>query len=236
MSELHFVSAAASLLGPREYQNDAYSTNRLVVVLADGAGAGADARQAADFVVNHYASFDDITSDGVIEGLLDAPRSIGAQLQGVECVAGSTAAAAVLDGSARLWLSTLGDSRIVVVRQGRIVHLSRLHNRAAALRESEPTAVVPPGAASSLTRMIASGRDDVPDVSVLTAREGDQVILLSDGADSKVSPLQAAKFALGDRRGRAARMIVDAASEQGLSDNATCVVAEIWRTLPATEQ
>ncbi|MCS5495710.1 protein phosphatase 2C domain-containing protein [Cnuibacter physcomitrellae] len=221
MSAFEFVASAASLLGPRAQQSDATWVSHSVLVLADGAGTGWGARRAADLVVEHYA---ESNWSAPVEVLLDGPRALARRLDAGDVADGATASVAALDGDGRLWLSAVGDSRILMLRRGSVVHLSRLHERSAVLADLEPSSASSSRTSGGLTRMIARDRDDVPDVSVLAAQEGDVVVLISDGVGSRLSPMTIARIVHEDTRGRASRNLVDAAAEQGLSDNATALV------------
>lgn len=227
---LAFAVTANQMTGPRDVQNDAYFHGEYWATVADGAGFHAQARATADVVVDHYAQIaQTVASTLVPDALLSAPADIARKLAAANVTAASTAVVAILDESDRLWLTSIGDSRIVVIRNGDILYTNHLHNARAETRLLQPEVDPPFGSESHLTRCLASDAGFPPDVAVVAPHIGDQIILLSDGIDGILS-LTAIRDAslLGNGAPIAvSEQILQAALSHTLTDNATCVVARV---------
>ncbi|MDH5538321.1 MAG: protein phosphatase 2C domain-containing protein [Rhizobacter sp.] len=128
-----------------------------------------------------------------------------------------------------------GDSRIYLLRDGRLRQLTRDHNHLEALRalhaeatlalhapDSEPTLERPPS--NLITR--ALGAEDTLDLDSLTVdvQDGDVFLLCSDGLSNEVADLDIAQALLPGHCRLAAEALVHLALDQGGHDNITAVV------------
>lgn len=229
---LAFEVSASQLKGPRQYQNDSYYVGEHWLVVADGAGSHASARDVADHVVEHYGDLaKSVTSQLIAAALTGAPQRLSSSLAAAGNTDASTVIAAVLDDADMLWLSSVGDSRFVVMRNGNIITANSLHNQRAAALFLHPGAEVPYGADAMLTRYIAAGESYPADVSIIQPLPDDIVLLLSDGVESALglAAIIDTINASGPDPQLINRDIMSAASMKGLSDNATCVAGRIIR-------
>src|SRR5699024_931695 len=102
--------------------------------------------------------------------------------------AGSTLTVAVLDGS-RLHLAHLGDTRVMLVRDGQIEHVTQDHTRLRSLVEAgrlSPEEVATHPDRAVLNRALAAGAPTAPDLLVRRLVPGDLVLVASDGLHAVV--------------------------------------------------
>lgn len=153
------------------------SGQTVVAVLCDGAGTGAPAREAAERAVrsvteNYWAkprSWQPQRALSEFTHLINRTlhQESMARFDGVEMV--STLAAAVIEGD-RLYGINVGDSRVCVLRDGRLVQLSQDH--------------VSADQGNMLTRALGLGREIEPHVFESSINAGDVVVLCSDGVSN----------------------------------------------------
>jgi PPM family protein phosphatase len=209
-----------------------------LVAVADGMGghrAGEVAsRVAVDTLKEHFAA--EPTAAGLVAAVHAANAEVwnrGAadpELRGM----GTTIAAAALvtDGQQRrLAVVNVGDSRVYLLQEGRLVRLSSDHSlvaewvRAGELSEDE--ARIHPRR-NILTRVLGGGPDLEPHVAEATLARGDRLLLCSDGLFNELDePEIAAALLAIPHPGDAAAHLVDLAKQSGGSDNITVVVADI---------
>lgn len=229
-AKLCFQTKASQLTGARQYQNDSYYIGQRWLVVADGAGSHAAARDVSDHVVEHYGDLAQSAPPHLMaDALATAPQSLSASLARAGIEDASTVVAAVLDDAGQLWLSSVGDSRLLVVRDGQIIATNSLHNQRAAFLLDHPDDVPPYGSDGMLTRFIAAGETFPADTISLEPRSDDVVLLLSDGVEGALDleQIRSAVQAAGTDPHAINSAIMSTASKNGLADNATCVVGRI---------
>lgn len=225
--------AASQHLGPRTRQNDSYFHGSVFAAIADGVGDTAEARAAADVAVDYYAELahnpDRERTGWIARVLLDAPAEIATRLGDMKNPCSTTAAAVLLDENDVLWTSTIGDSRAFIFREGTVIFASTPHNRAAQIRLEQPGATIPPSSNAILTRSLSACTVHLPDLSFLTIRAGDVIVLVTDGVDGTIGVegiCDAIRHGNGDPD-FAERRLMSATAGQGLLDNATCIVGVV---------
>src|SRR5699024_7322742 len=104
--------------------------------------------------------------------------------------AGSTLTAAVLDG-VRLHVAHLGDTRVVLVRDGQIERVTQDHTRLRSLVEAgrlSPEEVAAHPDRAVLNRALAAGAPTAPDLLVRRLEPDDLVLVATDGLHAVVEP------------------------------------------------
>lgn len=219
-------------------EDSGYAGPRLLVV-ADGMGGHAAGEVASAVTVEALAVLDGPgpAPDGLDTGaaLTDA---IGRANQRIRDLVeadprrsgmGTTVTALIWTGEG-FSLAHIGDSRAYLLRDGELSQLTRDHTYVQALidegrlgedeRETHP--------ARSLLLQALGGENVEPDVSDVSAQDGDRLMLCSDGLSGVVSAgTIAAVLAENDDPQAAADELVDLAVAGGGPDNITCVVADI---------
>jgi protein phosphatase len=143
----------------------------------------------------------------------------------------TTAAAVLWSGREAPALAHVGDSRIYVWRDGRLEQVTEDHSwvheqiRAGALSEADarrhPWKNV-------VTRALSGGDDPGVDVRDLDVREGDRLLICSDGLSSVV-PADRLQALLARREplSRTCQALIDAANEAGGPDNITVALLQV---------
>lgn len=209
-----------------------------LVAVADGMGghrAGEVAsRVAVEVLKERFAA--EPTAVGLVAAVQAANAEVwsrGAadpELRGM----GTTIAAAALvtDGTQRrLAIANVGDSRVYLLQEGRLVRLSSDHSlvaewvRAGTLSEDE--ARTHPRR-NILTRVLGGGPDIEPHVAEVTPARGDRLLLCSDGLFNELDEPEITAVLLAiPAPDTAASHLVALAKESGGSDNITVVIADI---------
>lgn len=246
--------AAASMVGSRARQEDDWGLHAqppvleegatLLAALADGMGGAPAGDVAGRIVVKSFldrcrhgreparerlnsalqAANDDISAEVAANGRLDGM--------------GATLVAALFVGDACEWLS-VGDSRILLCRDGLIRRVNPLHTYARRLDAQVERGELPREAALShpdrlmLTSVVMGCPIEEVAQGTLPLRPGDVVLLASDGVDTLPSGAMAEvceRGAAPDRQGARAQWIADAlldgveACAAPRQDNATVIV------------
>jgi PPM family protein phosphatase len=222
----------------RSGNEDSYFCGRTVFAVADGLGGHQGGEVASAAAVEPLAALDgrEFADPGeATEALTAAIREGNAAI--LERAAGdpglwgmgTTVTAAALAGDHHLQLAHVGDSRAYLLRDGSLEQLTIDHTIVGELvrrgRLTPEQAAIHPER-SILTRAV--GLDprvpvDTPDPVEL--RDGDQVLLCSDGLTEAVDEDQIAEvLSAGDDGEAACRSLIDAANAAGGPDNITVVL------------
>lgn len=142
--------------------------------------------------------------------------------------AGSTLTAAVLDGD-RLHIAHLGDTRVALVRAGRLEHVTQDHTQVRSLLEAgrlSPEEAAAHPDRRVLNRALAAGAPSAPDLLVRQLEPGDLVLLASDGLHAVVDPSALAEALTGEEEPEAlAQHLIDLALDAGGPDNVAVALA-----------
>lgn len=144
--------------------------------------------------------------------------------------AGSTLTAALLDGD-RLHIAHLGDTRVVLVRSGRIEHVTQDHTLLRSLVEAgrlSPEEVAAHPDRAVLNRALAAGAPTAPDLLVRRLEPGDLVLLSTDGLHAAGDPAElAGVLTSGGEPETLAQHLVDLALAAGAPDNVGLALAQL---------
>jgi serine/threonine protein phosphatase PrpC len=210
-------------------------------VVADGMGGYAGGEVASAIAISTITRFvarnlgdDDLTWPYGIDRSLSLDENmvaVGSRLANDEIVArrvgelaqmGSTLAALVARGESAV-ISHVGDSRVYLLRAGRLEQLTRDHSLAEQMREwgEEPAASF----GHIVTRALGAG--GCPEVRTEELVSGDRYLLCTDGLSGVVDGDElAALLGRGDPA-RCCRDLVDEAWGRGSTDNITAVVVDV---------
>ncbi len=148
---------------------------------------------------------------------------------------GTTLSAAGIVGD-RLIVATVGDSRAYMLRSGQLVQVTRdqsLHSALLAAGHDEDDAA---NAGGAILQALGVGDDVEPSLSLIEVRNGDRVLLCSDGLHGLVGdPALALLLSQPHTVAESVKLLVAAARAAGGSDNITAIVCELRgdRLLPA---
>lgn len=140
---------------------------------------------------------------------------------------GTTCVAAILEGSS-LVVGNVGDSRAYLLHQGRLFQITQDHSQV--WKQVQSGQMSREEARSSkyrnvVTRMVGLTDPVEPDLFPITLKEGDVLLLCSDGLSSEVPDSHIARLlAESTSPQEASERLVSAALEAGGSDNITVVV------------
>ena len=131
---------------------------------------------------------------------------------------GTTLTAANINGS-RLVLGHIGDSRCLLLRDGRLAQLTEDH----AVRDQD----------NYLTRCVGAGQKDVEaDIAQHRLQVGDRIVLLTDGLWSMVGEEEIARTVRSNEPQVAAQELVREANRGGGPDNSTVLIVQVHSVDP----
>jgi serine/threonine protein phosphatase PrpC len=168
--------------------------------------------------------------ESVLHAIKIADDRINAQRYGLLAKMGSTVALMRIHGN-RAFIGHVGDSRVYVLRRGRLIALTRDHSYHQVLATACGTPLPPRrnfGHANIILRALGS-EDAQPDMTVETVRPGDTFLLCTDGVHDAVDDDVIAELLGTSDVERASANLVAAAYAAGGRDNITAVVV---RALP----
>jgi PPM family protein phosphatase len=219
----------------RRHNEDRSLADLPVLAVADGMGGAKAGEVAAEMAVSEVGGLaPPVTADAVRDALERANAAIRrlAEEDPDKAGMGTTLTAAVLaDG--RLDVVHVGDSRAYLWRDGELRQLTQDHSVVAELvrrgsispedAETHPHRNV-------ITRALGAEPQVVPDTVSEPLREGDVVLLCSDGLSSYVGADEIARVLSRARTlAEAARLLVERANAAGGVDNVTVVLARAGR-------
>lgn len=208
-------------------------------VVADGMGGHARGDVASKLIIEsltglHKPQSMDAFSRAVTERLRRVNRQMRADTAGSlpEQMMGSTVVAFLVykRECSCLWA---GDSRAYLLRDGRLLQITRDHSVAQELVErgelrQEEVAMHP--LANRITRAIGARDDLVLDEYRSFLRDGDTVLLCSDGLNKEVDDEEVADILENYDCETASRELVDLTLERGARDNVTVAVIHFEAT------
>ncbi|MCA9489058.1 MAG: serine/threonine-protein phosphatase, partial [Myxococcales bacterium] len=142
---------------------------------------------------------------------------------------GTTAVVVLLDGS-NAYVAHVGDSRVYLLREGRIEQVTEDHSLIA---EKIRHGLLTPEEAKNhrmrnvITRSLGYQEDVEVDLQVRAVRRGDQFLLCSDGLSGPVNADEMADAMMRFGPQDAARHLIALACERGGEDNITTVIARV---------
>lgn len=237
---LRFSGSGVSDVGrQRDHNEDSAFVGPYVVVVADGVG-GAAAGEVASATTTHavvatmLGRASEPLEDTLRAGVAAARGSVhrGARLDPAKAGMATTLTVVACDGE-RAVLGHLGDSRAYRLRSGRLDRLSRDHTVVQDLIDGGD--ITPDQARHHPWRNVvlrSVGADpgvslDDLELTELDLREGDRLLVCSDGLTDLVSDARICEL-LGLRDPHsAAAVLTEAALTAGGRDNVTCVVADV---------
>lgn len=195
----------AQILGKRREQEDYYSTastpNGILAVLADGMGGFSNGKMASSTAVNTFIG--EFTRAGNIHPIdkfmTDTSSLCSTRVieKGKGEKVGTTLVAVIISGGYLYWAS-VGDSAIVLFRNGEFINLNKKHIFESVLEERyisgkiSKEEVVSNSKKKRLTSYI--GQSGLKDIEIseknIELRKGDKVILCSDGVYNTLSEIE----------------------------------------------
>lgn len=146
---------------------------------------------------------------------------------------GTTLSAVVLGPGRQERLVHLGDSRVYRFRDGALARLTREHTVAGelvALGRLTPEEARRHPLRGTLSRFLGSAADSVPDVEDLSVREGDWLLLVTDGLTAVVDDgVIGSVLGRGQGPEDVCRSLVEEALRLGPPDNVTVVAVHVAR-------
>ena len=225
-----------------EFLIHAYGDSDVLLLLSDGIGGRAGGRTASrtaarifDYTFSQgYKSLPAAAARESIESVLSAAfmaanravyeaaeedsslRGMGATLDAVLC-RGKTA-----------YSIHIGDSRLSLLRGGRLRTVTKDHTVAALLRDTgEPE---PSRAKHTLTRALGVTPDATPDLTRILLRDNDILLLSSDGLHSVLPKKDITAILMKEKTPKAAASaLISSANEVSGSDNVTALLAYIGK-------
>jgi PPM family protein phosphatase len=220
----------------RRTNEDAYLDDPPLFVVADGMGGARAGELASRLAVDTFRELEPAPGeDGetrLRRTILESNRRVLERAQSDPATAGmgSTVTAALLDGD-HVVLGHVGDSRAYLLRDGALQQLSHDHSLVAELERAgrlthEEAAVHPQR--SVITRALGAGPELEVDTSIVQVRDGDVLLLCSDGLSGLIGDEAIARLiGGGGPLDEIVRRLVRAANDAGGDDNVTAVAFRI---------
>lgn len=215
-------------------EDAAYASTRLLVI-ADGIGGQPAGELASEIVVRTLSALDGTTIEGDPTAALCAAVDAANQQIRIATATnpasegmGTTVTAALLTGD-QIAVVHVGDSRGYLLRDRVLYQLTRDDTFVQALVEegilSAEEARTHPQ--RSLVTSAVQGDDVTPSTGLVPVREGDRLLLCSDGLTDVVSDLAIAQtLAAHTDLQQCAEQLIKLAHQAGAPDNVTVVVAD----------
>jgi PPM family protein phosphatase len=219
----------------RRTNEDAFLDQPPLFVVADGMGGARAGELASRLAIDTFrelaATEGETAENRLRRTILESNRRVLERAKNDPATAGmgSTVTAALVDGD-RVVLGHVGDSRAYLLRDGALQQLSHDHSLVAELERAgrltrEEAAVHPQR--SVITRALGAGPELEVDTSVVQVRDGDVLLLCSDGLSGLVGDQAIANLLADGPLVDGVRRLVRAANDAGGDDNVTAVAFRI---------
>ncbi len=224
------VAVGGTHVGMKRARNeDSYYVGKNLVAVADGMGGHVSGDVASRTVIDAVRAFDKLRRPELLAPVLSqavdaANAAMRRKIEAEPQVAGmGTTLVALSWSQGRFALANVGDSRIYLLRNGKLCQLSDDHVYGRVLSRMGGV----PQLGERISRFL-DGRLDgrSPDLARLRARPGDRFMLCSDGLSSFVEPqIMRSKAALTNPE-EAVDALIAATLEAGAPDNVTVIVVD----------
>jgi serine/threonine protein phosphatase PrpC len=220
----------------RRTNEDSFLDLPPLFVVADGMGGARAGELASRLAVDTFRELAPVEGesgeDRLRRTILECNRRVLERAKDDPATAGmgSTVTAALVADD-HVVLGHVGDSRAYLLREGALQQLSHDHSLVAELERAgrltrEEAAVHPQR--SVITRALGAGPELQVDTSVIQVRDGDVLLLCSDGLSGLVGDLAIANLlGGGGPLAEGVRRLVRAANDAGGDDNVTAVAFRI---------
>ena len=225
------VGACTDVGRVRAGNEDAYMVRDPLFAVADGMGGHQGGEVASNLALERLERATDGDSD-LADVVREANRAVFEQAAQDPGLAGmGTTLTAVRVQDERLHLAHVGDSRMYLLRDGRLERITRDHTVVEQLvdqgRMTAEDAKIHPQR-SILTRALGVDEDIQVDESDVDVRSGDRVLLCSDGLTGMVDEDRILSILTDTPDPQAAcGALIEAANEAGGQDNITAVVLDV---------
>jgi len=237
---LRFSGSGVSDVGRvREHNEDSAFVAPYVALVADGVG-GAAAGEVASATTAYVVSATALSRFGqdletlVLEAVAAARASLVVGVREDDAREGmaTTLSVVVCDG-ARVLLGHVGDSRVYLLRDGELRQVSRDHTYVQQMQDTGQLtadgAAVHPWRNVVLRSLDGNPDADPHDIDLVevVAREGDRLLLCSDGLTDLVDDTRIADVLGLEDPHSAAAVLTQSALTAGGRDNVTCLVLDV---------
>lgn len=218
----------------RGHNEDSFLLRAPLFAVCDGMGGHAAGEVASAIAVDTIGQKAPATADDTLLGAAIEAANL-AVINGAEAGIGKpgmgcTASAVLIEGS-KMAVGHVGDSRVYLLRRGTLVRVTHDHSYVEELVDSgqitADEARIHPSR-SIITRALGSDPDMYADHFSLEVRNGDRIIVCSDGLSSMVPDADIESVAVSAASAQqAADNLVAAALTAGGSDNVTVIVVDV---------
>jgi serine/threonine protein phosphatase PrpC len=248
VKQLHVTAAEMTDVGRRRTTNQDNLAQRVptdsylleqrgaIFVVADGMGGHAAGEIASTVAVQKIVSdYFDTESNDVLGALAHAIRAANEEIlkisrENAEHMGMGTTLVAVVLCQGILYVANIGDSRVYIIRKNRLRQITEDHSwvaeqvRAGVLTEEQARNHVH---RNVITRSLGTQPNIVADVFVEVAREGDTLLLCSDGLHGYVTDDDIAQTIMLYEPDEAAKRLVAMANDAGGPDNITVSIVRV---------
>ncbi len=234
---LRYAARSHIGLGTKSRNEDSAYAGPELLVLCDGMGGHAAGDVASSLVVGELVHLDGEShgADGMLsvleESVTGANACLGQIAEKTQSLEGmGTTCIAMMRSGSKLAVANIGDSRAYLRRGSRVTQITKDHSFVQKLldegRISEEEALHHPQ--RSLVTRVLTGRDeDRPDLTVRELREGDRLLLCSDGLTDYVAEETVTDLLLSqDPPGTVADRLIEISLRASVRDNVTVIVAD----------
>ncbi|WP_417554117.1 PP2C family protein-serine/threonine phosphatase [Microbacterium sp.] len=237
--ELQLAWAGATDRGRRRENNqDSYLARYPLFVVADGMGGHAGGEIASQCTITRLDEMvtEGEVSDAAIQAALHlAVDDIHQHPDTTDEGTGTTLTGAYLDtaedGTRRWVVLNIGDSRVYLARDERLVQVTTDHS---VVQELIASGKISPEEADGhpysnvITRAVGASELVAPDYVIVEPRDGDRLVVCSDGLTKELTDYGILHFLRENPDpGAAVDAMVDAALENGGRDNVTVIVVQV---------
>ncbi|MGH2677642.1 MAG: Stp1/IreP family PP2C-type Ser/Thr phosphatase, partial [Actinomycetota bacterium] len=225
------VGACTDVGRVREGNEDAYMVRDPLFAVADGMGGHQGGEVASNLALERLQRASDGDSD-LADVVREANRAVFEQAAQDPGLAGmGTTLTAVRVQDERLHLAHVGDSRMYLLRDGRLERITRDHTVVEQMvdqgRMTAEDAKIHPQR-SILTRALGVDEEVQVDETDVDVRPGDRVLLCSDGLTGMVNEDRILSILTDTPNPKAAcAVLIEAANQAGGQDNITAVVLDV---------
>lgn len=239
--EITLTWAGATDTGRRRDNNqDAFLAEFPLFVVADGMGGHAGGEIASQSTIARLQDVVDsgsVTTDAIERALKDAVDDIAAHPDTTDEGTGTTLTGVffdLADGDPR-WVSlNIGDSRVYLFRDQRLVQVTTDHSVVQELISSgrlSPEEAEGHPYSNVITRAVGASELTPPDYLGIEVIDGDRFVVCSDGLTKELTDYGIQHFLReNEDPGAAVHAMLSAALENGGRDNVTLIVVNIART------